>query len=117
MLRSFLALPCLLSLVLASQSATPQPPAGRPELAGLLEFEAEHVGGVPRNWNGGPPGTFAVDDKIVHGGRWALRIERSDTSPIAFTAVSKMILIDFAGAQLELRGFLRTADVSDYAGL
>lgn len=117
MLRSFLALPCLLSLVLASQSAVPQPPAGRPELAGLFDFEAEHVGGVPKNWTGGPPNTFAVDDKIVHGGRWALRIERSDTSPNAFTAVSKMIPIDFAGAQLELRGFLRTADVSDYAGL
>ena len=31
--------------------------------------------------------------------------------------VSKTIPIDFAGAKLELRGFLRTEDVSDFAGL
>ena len=65
----------------------------------------------------GPPGTFAVDDTIVHGGRWALRIERGDASPGPLTSVSKTIPIDFAGAQLELRGFLRTADVSNFAGL
>ena len=117
MIRSSVALPCLLSLMLASQSAKPQPAAGRPELAGLLDFEAEHVDGVPKNWNGGPAGTFAVDGQIVHGGRWALRIERNDASPSTFTAVSKMIPIDFAGTQLELRGFLRTADISNFAGL
>ena len=115
MVRSLLALPCLLAL--AWQSAAPQPAAGRPELAGLLDFEAEHVGGVPKNWGGGPPGTFAVDDTIVHGGRWALRIERNDTSPSTLTSVSKSIPIDFAGTQLELRGFLRTADVSNFTGL
>jgi C-terminal processing protease CtpA/Prc len=115
--RSLPALPWLLLLLLASPSAVAQPPAGRPELAGLLDFEAEHVGGVPKNWNGGPPNTFAVDDKIVHGGKWALRIERNDTSPSTLTAVSKTIPIDFVGAQLELRGFLRTADVSGFAGL
>ena len=103
--------------MLASQSARPQPAAGRPELAGLLDFEAEHVDGVPKNWNGGPAGTFAVDGQIVHGGRWALRIERNDASPSTLTAVSKMIPIDFAGTQLELRGFLRTADISNFAGL
>ena len=117
MARSLLALSCLLSLALGWQSAAPQPLAGRPELAGLLDFEAEHVGGVPKNWTGGPPGTFAVDDKIVHGGRWALRIERNDTSASTLTAVSKTIPIDFAGAQLELRGFLRTADISNFTGL
>lgn len=117
MARSLLALPCVLTLTLAWQSAAPQPPAGRPELAGLLDFEAEHVGGVPKNWAGAPPGTFAVDDKIVHGGRWALRIERNDTSPSTFTSVSKTIPIDFVGAQLELRGFLRTAEISNFTGL
>src|SRR5688572_25304814 len=103
MIRSSVAWPCLLSLMLASHGARAQPAAGRPELAGLLDFEAEHLDGVPKNWNGGPAGTFAVDGQIVHGGRWALRIERNDASPSTLTAVSKMIPIDFAGAQLELR--------------
>jgi len=115
-IRSFVALPCLLS-VLTSQGATPQPAAGRPELAGLLDFEAEPVGRVPKGWGGAPAGTFAVDPQIVHGGRWALRIDRKDTPPGAFTEVSRMIPIDFTGEQLELRGFLRTEDISDFAGL
>jgi Peptidase family S41 len=117
LIRSALALPWLLSVTLASPSPQQQPAAGRPELAGLLDFEAEHVGGVPKGWGGGPPGTFAVDGQIVHGGRWALRIDRKDTSPETFTAVTKMLPIDFTGTQLELRGFLRTEDVSKYAGL
>jgi C-terminal processing protease CtpA/Prc len=47
----------------------------------------------------------------------ALRIDRNEKSPATFTAVSKTIPIDFAGANLELRGFLRTEDVSEFAGL
>jgi C-terminal processing protease CtpA/Prc len=116
-IRYVLALPCLLSVVLAAQSPPPQPAAGHPELAGLLNFEADHAGDVPKNWSGVPGGTFAVDGQIVHGGRWALRIERKDTSPGAFTAVSKTIPIDFTGSRLELRGFLRTEDVANFAGL
>ena len=95
----------------------PQTSAVRPELAGLLDFEAEHSGGVPKGWSGGPPGTFAVDGVTVHAGKWALRIDRSDQSPGEFTAVSRTLPIDFAGATLELRGFLRTEDVSGFAGL
>lgn len=117
MIRSLLAVPCLLSVMLASPGPKSQPAEVRPELAGLLDFEAAHVGGIPKNWNGAPAGTFAVDGQIVHGGRWALRIERKDTSPGAFTAVSKTIPIDFTGARLELRGFLRTEDISNFAGL
>ncbi len=92
-----------------------QTSATRPELAGM-DFEAEHSGGVPKGWNGGPPGTVAVDGETVHAGKWALRIERNDKSPAGFTAVSKTIPIDFAGSTLELRGFLRTEDVSEFAG-
>ncbi len=113
-----MAIPCVLAALLVySQVPGPQPPPIRPELVGLLDFEAEHTGGVPKGWNGFPPGTFAVDGQTVHGGRWAVRIERKDNSPSAFTALSKTIPIDFAGAKLELRGFLRTEDVSDFTGL
>lgn len=118
MIRFTTALACwLLVLVVSAQNPKPPPATSRPELAGLLDFEAEHSEGVPKGWGGGPPGTFAVDGQTVHGGRWSLRIERRDNSPSTFTAVSKMIPIDFAGATLELRGFLRTEDVSNFAGL
>jgi len=109
-----LAVMCLIPATLALQA---QPAAVRPELAGLLDFEAEHTGGVPKNWGGGPDGTFGVDGQVVHGGRWALRIERTATSPGEFTAVSKVLPIDFTGTELELRGFLRTDDVANFAGL
>jgi C-terminal processing protease CtpA/Prc len=109
---------CLLVLlVLSALELRPQSPPIRPELVGLLDFEAEHAGGVPKGWGGGPAGTFAVDAQTVHGGRWSVRIERKEDSPGEFTAVSKMIPIDFAGTRLELRGFLRTENVSGFAGL
>ncbi len=88
----------------------------RPELAGL-DFEAGQPGTLPQGWNGGPPDTLAVDGVVVHGGKWALRIERNDKSAGAFSAVNKAIPIDFAGTTLELRGFLRTEGVSGFAGL
>ena len=109
--------PVVLVTARSYQATGPQPATSRQEFAGLLDFEADHVGGVPKNWVGGPPDTIAVDGEIVHGGRWSLRIERKDTSASAFTAVSKMIPIDFAGAKLELRGFLKTENVSNFAGL
>src|SRR6185295_16661303 len=87
-----LAVMCLIPVTLALQA---QPAAVRPELAGLLDFEAEHTGGVPKGWGGGPDGTFGMDGQVVHGGRWALRIERTSTSPGEFTAVSKVLPIDF----------------------
>ena len=118
-MTGFLAsLTCLLVvLFVPPQSPPPQPAPVRPELIGLLDFESDHTGGVPKGWNGGPPGTFAVDDQVVHGGRWSLRIERKADGPGEFTAVSRMLPIDFAGARLELSGFLRTENVAGFAGL
>ena len=73
-----MAIPFLLAAPLVySLAVTPQPPVIRSELVGVLDFEADHIGGVPTGWNGGPPGTFAVDGQTVHGGRWAVRIERT----------------------------------------
>ena len=118
-MTGFLAsLTCLLVvLFVPAQSPAPKPAPVRPELIGLLDFESDDTGGVPKGWNGVPPGTFAVDDQVVHGGRWALRIERKADGPGEFTAVSRMLPIDFAGARLELSGFLRTENVTGFAGL
>jgi hypothetical protein len=72
---------------------------------------------MPVGWSGGPPGTIFVDDKLVHGGRWSARIERHSDSAGISSALTKSIPIDFSGTTIELRGFLRTEVVSDFAGL
>ena len=46
-----------------------------------------------------------------------VRIERHSDSPRDFTNIGNFIPIDFSGETVELRGFLRTEDVSDFAGL
>jgi C-terminal processing protease CtpA/Prc len=118
MTRFEIALTCAFPVMLfLAYHPLRQPTAGRTELAGVLDFEAEHTGGAPKGWGGGPPGTFAVDGQVVHGGKWSVRIDRKDDSPETFTSVTKMIPIDFAGERLELSGYLRTENVSDFAGL
>ena len=107
----------LVALFVAPQSPAPQSAPLRPELVGLLDFESGHTEGVPKGWGGGPPGTFAVDDQVVHGGRWSLRIDRKAEGQGEFTAVTRMLPVDFAGTRLELSGFLRTENVSGFAGL
>jgi hypothetical protein len=47
-----------------------------PDLARILSFESEHIGGFPGGWDGGPRDTIAVDDKVVHGGQWSARLQR-----------------------------------------
>jgi C-terminal processing protease CtpA/Prc len=86
-------------------------------LAEILSFETEHAGGSPNGWGGGPPGTIFVDGKVVHGGRWSARIERHTDSPSYFSTMTNAVPMDFVGKSIELRGFLRTEDVSGFVGL
>jgi hypothetical protein len=81
-----------------------------------MTFEAEHVNGTPGGWTGGPLGTIGVDDKIVHNGRWSGRVDRTAATS-QFSTITRVLPIDFGGKTVELRGFIRTEDVSDFAGL
>ena len=58
-----------------------------------------------------------MDEKIAHGGRWAVRLERNAASPQQFSTITKFLQTDFSGKSIELRGFLRTEDVSGFTGL
>lgn len=91
--------------------------AAGPELDAMLRFEREHPGTSPSGWSGGPVGTIHVDGQIVHSGRWSARLERDATSPGEFSTLTKAISIDFTGATIEWRGFLRSEGVSNYLGL
>jgi hypothetical protein len=112
MVRLLLALTCA-TLSLLGQAQ----PVDRSALQLALSFEAEPAGGAPGGWTVSPAGTVLVDGKVVHGGRWSARIERGSDSTGEFSTITQSIPLDFAGAKIQLRGFLRTEDVTGVAGL
>jgi hypothetical protein len=87
----------------------------RSGLAKFLNFEMQ-TGGVLQGWGGGPKETIFADDKIVHGGKWSARLERDTASASTFSTITIGIPIDFTGSRLELRGFVKTENVSNYIG-
>jgi C-terminal processing protease CtpA/Prc len=102
-------------LVLASLVASCA--AQEPSLSAILSFESDHHGSAPAGWNIGPNAAVVVDNKIVHGGQWSARIERTATTPGQFGGILKFIPMDFAGSRIEMRGFLRTDSVTEYVGM
>ena len=48
----------------------------RAALADILKFQPGN-GGAPRGWGGGPAETISTDDKIIHGGKWSVPLERN----------------------------------------
>ncbi|MGO9230973.1 MAG: S41 family peptidase [Bryobacteraceae bacterium] len=86
-------------------------------LAEILNFEAPSSNSVPAGWSANPPGSVFLDDKIVHGGHWSARLERQAGTANAFSGIVKSLPMDVAGTAIELRGFIRTEGVSDFAAL
>ncbi len=86
-------------------------------LVRLFTFEAQRTPGPPLGWGGGPSGTTFADDKIVHSGKWAARIERDAASINNFSSLTIAIPIDFTGSRIEFRGFLKSEEVSEFFGL
>ncbi len=105
------------ALACYAQDASPDRSSLRTDLEPSLKFEAPASGTMPGGWGGGPSGTIFADDKVVHSGKGSARIERNATSANDFSTITKSIPIDFAGAEIELRGYLRTEAVSGFAGL
>lgn len=110
------------TLVLVAFASGPQvggasEPSDGAGLGQMLNFEAEQTGATPVGWGGGPAGTLFVDTAVVHSGKWAGRIERKPDSPQSFSTMTKSVAMDFQGKVIELRGFLRTEEVSEFAGL
>jgi C-terminal processing protease CtpA/Prc len=89
----------------------------RSGLAGVLSFEKEPSGTRPAGWSAFPPGDIFADDTTVHGGKRSVRIERQADGAGQFSGINLAIPMDFAGNAIELRGFVRTENVSDFAAL
>src|ERR1044072_655515 len=100
-----------------SAQTPPTTPTDQTSLTKILGFENEHSGDKPGGWFANPPGTVFMDDKIVHGGQWSVRIERNAQSAGEFSVIGRPISWEFSGKTIELRGYLRTEDVTGYAGI
>jgi hypothetical protein len=87
----------------------------RTTLEASLGFEDQQDGDHLVGWTANPSDTISLDSKVVHSGKWAVRLAR-DTGG-SFSAMYKVIPVDFGGTTIEYRGFLRTEDVKGFAGL
>lgn len=88
-----------------------------PDLARILTFGGKPGTGVPDGWMGGPSGTIFTDAQVVHNGRWSVRIQRSGSGSSEFSSLTNCLHMDFDGQTIELRGFLRTENVTGAAAL
>ena len=89
----------------------------RSDLAQILNFESQQTAGMPRGWGGGPRETIFEDNQVAHSGKWAARLERDAASAGKFSSITLDIPVDFSGTRIELCGFLKTENVSEFAGL
>ena len=89
----------------------------RSSLAEILSFEAPHTGSAPAGWSANPSGGIALDDQIKHSGQYACRIQRTADSPNDFSGILRTVPMDVGGKTVELRGFIRTQEVSKFVAL
>jgi C-terminal processing protease CtpA/Prc len=85
--------------------------AQTPELANELNFES----GSLRDWGAGP--TAKLDSETVHGGKWAVRITRTASDTGGFSGIGRSLPMEFTGSRIEMRGFIKTEDVSGFVGM
>ena len=83
----------------------------------VFDFEGDALGSPSAGWWGAPIGTVQVDGSVVHSGRHSVRIEPKVEGDRSFSTLTKTLPMDFAGSSIEWRGFLKTEDVSGFAGL
>lgn len=110
---------CTVSQILAQSHPEPTQ-YDRRNVAQILGFEASGSGDLPAGWVRGSltaPDSAVLESDVVQSGSWAMRLDRSGHATGSFSAIHSSIPIDFSGNTIELRGFLRTNDVSGFAGL
>jgi C-terminal processing protease CtpA/Prc len=107
-----------LALPLGAQKNNSAQSAGdRHSIPAVFDFENETGTNLPPGWVGGPAATLQVDNQVAHSGKWSVRLERSAESHGQSSALTKSVPVDFKGKEIELRGYLRLADVERGAGL
>jgi C-terminal processing protease CtpA/Prc len=114
-----LAFGFLLFGLLCAQAGAQASPAKytRENIADILGFEVHGPGELPAGWYGNPAGTVAAETTVVHSGKWAVCLDRTANPSGTFGVIGSAIRVDFTGTKVELRGYLRTENVSGFAGL
>ncbi len=107
----------LLESSMGAWSANLCPLAQSPRLQKALYFANPTIDNLPGGWEGNPPGTVVLDKGAVHDGQPVLRIEHQSETPSQFSQFNSCVQMDFVGKTIELRGFLKTRDVSGIASL
>lgn len=108
----------LLGLVCVQAEAQSSPAKyTRLNIADILGFEVQGSGELPAGWHGSPASTVAAELTMVHSGKWAVCLDRTTNPSGSFSVITSTIPVDVKGTQVELRGYLRTENVSGYAGL
>ena len=107
---------CSLMLLFALVASAEDRVDRRPELGFERTAKGEPAAAGDR-LPGGPPSTMALDNVVVHSGRFSCRMDRTASSESNFTTVTFNQAMDFTGQTVELRGWLRRDSVSGYVGL
>jgi C-terminal processing protease CtpA/Prc len=107
----------LLVFIAAASICRAQAPNIPPNSAALLSFETKNAGSAPAGWSVNPPGCVKVDDKTVHNGKPSARIERPNDAGDGISGFSKTLPMNFKGQSLEMRGFLRTENVTGFVSM
>ncbi len=102
--------------VAASVPIFAQPTVSRATLDQSLGFE-DQTSATLAGWSVNPPGTVSADDSVSHTGHWSVRLQRDGQSAGTSSTITRTLPVDFQGAVVELRGYLRLKDVSGNAGL
>ena len=91
--------------------------ANSPAIADLLSFDSANERALVGRWHGLADGLAQLDETIVQSGRRSVRMERDSAAPGQFSALTMQLPIEPNGSKIELHGWLRTAEVSGFAGL
>lgn len=108
-------LACLFGLLasVGNVASRDRPPAPAPAQAAAAPAAKDPLDG----WQARPSETVSVDAAVPFDGEASFRIQRDERSQGDFSVVMREIPIDFTGSKIELRGHLRTQDVSQFSGL
>ncbi|HET7569433.1 MAG TPA: S41 family peptidase [Gammaproteobacteria bacterium] len=87
-----------------------------PDLKKILSFAVPSSGNLPGGWGGNLPGTLFLST-TMHKGHRVLILRRGDKSALKFSSFASCVQSDFSGKTITLKGWLRTNDVSKFAGL
>ena len=82
-----------------------------------LSFESFPDGKLGPPWRFSSDDLVSLDKEVAHRGSWSVRIERNEHSAGNASAISLRLPVNFTGAALQMRAFIRTQNVSGAVSL